>query len=435
MEMYDIIKTKRDKGILTEEQLEYVANGCADGSIPDYQLSALLMAMFINGLNHDETVSLTKAMKDSGETLDLSAISGIKVDKHSTGGVGDKTTLIATPLAAAMGVPVAKMSGRGLGFTGGTIDKLESIPGYRTSISTEEFINLVNTNGISVIGQTAEVATADKVLYGLRDVTATVDNMSLITSSIMSKKLALGSDAILLDVKCGSAAFMNSEEEARELGQMMYEIGLSFGKKVACIISRMDEPLGMAVGNALEVKEAIETLRGNGPEDLTRLCIELAGMMIYMSEKAATFEEGKAGAEAALKDGSGLGKLRDLIRGQGGDESIIDDPGKLPDAAFSKELVCGCDGYVNRVDGMTIGTASMHSGAGRREKGDEIDSGAGIVLAKKSGDSVKKGDVLCTVYSNDEARLLDALEEAAKAYEIADSKPEKASIIIDRIGI
>ena len=435
MDMYEIIKKKRDGGRLSPEELEYVAKGSASRQIPDYQLTALLMAIYFKGLDHDETVGLTRAMKDSGETLDLSAIPGIKVDKHSTGGVGDKTTLIAGPLAAACGVPVAKMSGRGLGFTGGTIDKLESIPGYRTAVDTDEFIELVKKNGIAVIGQTAEVATADKVLYSLRDVTATVDNMSLITSSIMSKKLALGSDAILLDVKCGGAAFMNSVEEARELGNMMYEIGLSFNKKTACIISRMDEPLGRAVGNALEVKEAIETLQGNGPADLEELCIDLAGGMIYLGGLAQSFDEGKSMAMDALKDGLGLAKMETLIAGQGGDSSVVMNPDKLATSSLRKDLICRTNGYVNRIDGLKIGTASMDSGAGRKVAGEEIDMGAGIYISKKTGESVKEGDVLCTVYARDEESMEKAMGEAEAAFDISGTPPEKKSIIIDKIGI
>ena len=435
MEMYDVIKQKRDGLKLTKEQIDFFVAGCTDHTIPDYQTTALLMAIFLNDMDMEETMWLTRAMKDSGQTLDLSAIEGIKVDKHSTGGVGDKTSLIVGPIAAACGVPVAKMSGRGLGFTGGTIDKLESIPGYNTALDIDRFIELVNTIGISLIGQTAKVAAADKVLYGLRDVTATVDNMSLISSSIMSKKLALGSDAILLDVKCGKAAFMQNEEDAKKLGEMMCEIGGSFEKKVACIVSRMDQPLGYAIGNGLEVREAIDTLMGNGPEDLKDICIELAGSMVFLGEKAGSVEEGKNMAAEVLNNGSGLEKLKELIEGQGGDSKVIEDRTLLGKSEHTRELICEAEGYVNEIDGMQIGLAAMHAGAGRSVAGESIHREAGIVLNCKFGNKVSKGDVLCTIHGADEKKADTALAEAGKAFVISGECPDEKSLIIDKIGL
>lgn len=429
MDMYDVISTKRDGGKLTKEQIDFFVEASVTGQAADYQISAMLMAMFINGLDKEETIELTRAMRDSGETLDLSGIDGIKVDKHSTGGVGDKTTLIAAPLAAACGVPVAKMSGRGLGFTGGTIDKLQSIPGFNVALSTEEFIKQVNLKGLSVIGQTAHVAAADKIFYALRDVTATVDNISLITSSIMSKKLALGCDAILLDVKCGKAAFMKTEEKAAELGRMMTEIGNSFGRKTVAMISSMDQPLGNAVGNSLEVIEAIQTLKGKGPEDITELSVALAGIMVYLSGLAINKDDGIKKAETALKDGLGLEKLKEMITAQGGNSDVCDDYSLLPGASVVREVVCETDGYVNNIDGLMIGNASMHAGAGRQTAEDEIDPGAGIVLEKKEGDHIGKGAVLCRVYSNSEEKAQIAAKEAAKAFIISDDKCSREPLI------
>lgn len=429
MDMYDVISTKRDGGKLTKEQIDFFVEASVTGQAADYQISAMLMAMFINGLDKEETIELTRAMRDSGETPDLSGIDGIKVDKHSTGGVGDKTTLIAAPLAAACGVPVAKMSGRGLGFTGGTIDKLQSIPGFDVSLTTEEFIKQVNLNGLSVIGQTAHVAAADKIFYALRDVTATVDNISLITSSIMSKKLALGCDAILLDVKCGKAAFMKTEEKAAELGRMMTEIGNSFGKKTVALISSMDQPLGNAVGNSLEVIEAIETLKGKGPEDITELSVTLAGIMVYLSGLAISKDEGIKKASVALKDGIGLEKLKEMITAQGGSSDVCDDYSLLPSARFVLDVVCETDGYVNNIDGLMIGNASMHAGAGRQTAEDEIDPGAGIVLEKKEGDFLGAGSVLCKVYSNSEEKAQIAAKEAAKAFLVSDDNCSREPLV------
>jgi pyrimidine-nucleoside phosphorylase len=380
-------------------------------------------------MNREETYALTNAMKNSGDTVDLSGIKGIKVDKHSTGGVGDKTTLIVGPLAAACGVPIAKMSGRGLGFTGGTVDKMESIPGFKTTVEAEDFIAQVNRVGLSVIGQTAHIAPADKKIYALRDVTATVDDLSLITSSIMSKKLASGSDAIVLDVKCGNGAFMEHFEQACELGQLMVDIGNADGKKTIAVVTDMNQPLGAAVGNSLEVIEAIETLKGKGPEDITELSLTLASYMIYAGEKASSPEEGYQAAKQALDDGSALEKLTQFIEGQGGDPNVITDYSLFPNPTHSVEIHAKADGYIASLEAKVIGLASQHSGAGRVTKEDGIDLSAGIVLSKKVGDYVKQGDLLATVYGNDRSKVLKGAEEAEKAFRIQASEIEKMELI------
>ena len=392
MNMNDIIYKKREGGKLTKEEIEYFVKGFTEGTIPDYQMSALLMAIFFQKMDKEETYLLTNAMKFSGDVVDLSPIQGIKVDKHSTGGVGDKTTLIVAPIAAACGVPIAKMSGRGLGFTGGTVDKMESIPGFQTSIEAEKFMELVNTVGLSVIGQTAHIAPADKKIYALRDVTSTVDNMSLISSSIMSKKLASGSDAIVLDVKCGDGAFMQTLEDACELAQWMVDLGNEDGKKTIAVVTDMNQPLGKAVGNSLEVIEAIETLKGNGPEDITELSLTLAGVMIYAGGKAASREEGHSLAEEMLKNGKALEKLTQFIEGQGGNSGVVKDYQLFPQPAYKQELICEQVGYVSQIAARAIGLASQHSGAGRATKEDAIDLSAGIYLHKKNwGSSIQRG--------------------------------------------
>lgn len=429
MNMNDIIYKKREGGKLTKEEIEYFVKGFTEGKIPDYQMSALLMAIFFRKMDKAETYLLTNAMKFSGDVVDLSPIQGIKVDKHSTGGVGDKTTLIVAPIAAACGVPIAKMSGRGLGFTGGTVDKMESIPGFQTSIETEKFMNLVNTVGLSVIGQTAHIAPADKKIYALRDVTSTVDNMSLISSSIMSKKLASGSDAIVLDVKCGDGAFMQTLEDACELAQWMVDLGNADGKKTIAVVTDMNQPLGKAVGNSLEVIEAIETLKGNGPEDITELSLTLAGVMIYAGGKAASREEGHSLATEMLKNGKALEKLTQFIEGQGGNPEVVKDYQLFPQPAYKQELICERNGYVSQIAARAIGLASQHSGAGRATKEDAIDLSAGIYLHKKVGDTVFKGDVLATIYGNHIEKVKHSLEEAQKAYIFSDEKPEKLTLI------
>ncbi|MDO4869417.1 MAG: pyrimidine-nucleoside phosphorylase [Bacillota bacterium] len=434
MNTVDIIIKKRNGVKLAPEEIKYMVEGYTAGNIPDYQMSAFLMAVYFSGMDREETVSLTEYMRVSGDVVDLSRIKGIKVDKHSTGGVGDKTTLVVGPLAAACGVPVAKMSGRGLGFTGGTIDKLESIPGFQTAVEECEFINQVNERGIAVIGQTGHIAPADKKIYALRDVTGTVENLSLITSSIMSKKLAAGSDAILLDVKCGSGAFMKTVEEAEKLGRLMVDIGNDSGKKTMAVISDMEQPLGRAVGNSLEVSEAIDVLQGRGPADITELSVQLAGMMIYLSGLAGNIAEGVEKAAAALQSGRGLEKFRSFVEGQGGDPEITRSRELLPQAAHSMEVKAERDGFITTLDAMKIGLASQHTGAGRQRKEDQVDLSAGIVLHQKLGDSVSRGDVLCVLYGNDQTKLRLAAEEALAAFEIGDNAPEKRKLIIKTIG-
>lgn len=429
MNTVDIIGKKRDGKELSYEELEYIVMGYTNGEIPDYQMSAFLMAIYLRDMTKEETVSLTKIMKFSGDVVDLSGIDGIKVDKHSTGGVGDKTTLIAAPIAAACGVPIAKMSGRGLGFTGGTIDKLEAIPGFKTSIEKEDFFKQVNNKGIAVIGQTGHIAPADKKIYALRDVTGTVANLSLITSSIMSKKLAAGSDAILLDVKCGSGAFMQTLEDAEALAKYMVEIGNADGKDTIALITDMSQPLGNAVGNSLEVIEAIEVLKGNGPEDITELSLKLAGMMVYLGKIAETPEEGIKLAENALTSGAALNKFRAFVAGQGGNEQVAEDYSLFPQSSEKVEVTAWENGYISSIDAMAVGNASQHSGAGRETKEDVIDLAAGIYFNKKTADYVNKGDVICTVYGNDAAKVQKAADELKEAIEISPTEPAKPLLI------
>lgn len=429
MNAVDIITKKRDGGVLSETEIRHMVMGYTQGTLPDYQMAAFLMAVYFKGMNRQETICLTSLMKHSGDIVDLGGIKGIKVDKHSTGGVGDKTTLIVGPIAAACGVPVAKMSGRGLGFTGGTVDKLESIPGYQTSMAAEDFMNQVNGTGIAVIGQTGHIAPADKKIYALRDVTGTVENLSLITSSIMSKKLASGSDAILLDVKCGSGAFMKNLQDAERLAELMVEIGNADGKKTMAVITDMEQPLGCAVGNALEVQEAIAVLKNQGPSDITELSVCLAGMMIFLGEKAVSVEEGIEKAKVALADGSALEKFRALVDGQGGNPGITEDPGLMPQSSLCIEVRAEQTGYVRAVDAMKIGLASQHTGAGRQRKEDAVDLAAGLVLCKKTGDAVQAGDVLCWVYGNDAEKTRLAAEEVKPAVAIGAARPEKPQLI------
>ncbi len=435
MNMNDIIVKKRDGGKLSEAEIKWFVSGYAAGEIPDYQASALLMAIYFQKMDKAETFMLTDAMRYSGDTVDLSGIEGIKVDKHSTGGVGDKTTLVCAPLAAACGVPIAKMSGRGLGFTGGTVDKLESIPGFRTTLEPAAFLQQVNEAGIAVIGQTAHITPADKKIYALRDVTGTVENLSLIASSIMSKKLAAGSDAIVLDVKCGSGAFMEQQKEAEELAARMCEIGQAAGKKTVAVVTDMSQPLGCAVGNSLEVKEAIETLKGCGPSDITTLSLKLAGLMIYLGGKAKSAAEGEQMAEQALYNGAALEKLRTLIARQGGDPAVTEDTALLPQAAFSQEITALETGFVTAIDARTIGLASQHTGAGRASKEDEVDLSAGIVLQRKVGDKVEKGDVLMRIYANDQTKLSAASREAEAAFVIGTQKPQQNVLMKEILGL
>lgn len=400
MRMVDLIEKKRDGLELTQEEIQFVIKGYTEGSIPDYQVSAFTMAVFFNGMTERERADLTMAMVESGDQIDLSQIEGIKVDKHSTGGVGDTTTLVLGPLVAALGVPVAKMSGRGLGHTGGTIDKLESVEGFHVEIENQEFIDLVNKNKIAVIGQSGNLTPADKKLYALRDVTATVDSIPLIASSIMSKKIAAGADAIVLDVKTGAGAFMKTLEDSRELARAMVRIGNNVGRRTMAIISDMSQPLGYAIGNSLEVKEAIDTLRGEGPEDLKELCLVLGSQMVYLAKKANSLEEARQLLENAIKDGSALEKLKVFLSSQGGDASVVDDPSKLPQAKYVFELEAKEDGYVKEIVADEIGTAAMLLGAGRATKESTIDLAVGLLLRKKIGDQVHKGESLVTIYSN-----------------------------------
>jgi pyrimidine-nucleoside phosphorylase len=400
MRMVDLIEKKRDGKELSSEEIQFIIKGYTDGSIPDYQISALTMAIFFQGMTESERADLTMSMVESGDQIDLSKIEGIKVDKHSTGGVGDTTTLVLGPLVAAVGVPVAKMSGRGLGHTGGTIDKLEAVEGFHVEIENEEFIKLVNQNKIAVIGQSGNLTPADKKLYALRDVTATVDSIPLIASSIMSKKIAAGADAIVLDVKTGAGAFMKTLDDSRELAKAMVRVGNNVGRKTMAVISDMSQPLGFAIGNALEVKEAIDTLRGEGPEDLTELCLTLGSHMVVLAEKAESPAQAREMLEQAIKDGSALEAMKTFLSSQGGDASVVDDPSRLPQAKYVYELDAKEDGYVSEIVADAVGTAAMVLGAGRATKESEIDLAVGLMLRKKIGDTVSKGESLATIYSN-----------------------------------
>lgn len=400
MRMVDIITKKRDGGRLSEEEIRFFINGITDDSVPDYQASALLMAIYFEGMDEEEQALLTEAMVDSGDRIDLSGIEGTLVDKHSTGGVGDTTTLILGPMVAACGVPVAKMSGRGLGHTGGTLDKLESVDGFHIELTEKQFADQVNSLKLAVIGQSGNLTPADKKLYALRDVTATVDSIPLIASSIMSKKIAAGADAIVLDVKTGEGAFMKTEEDARRLAEAMVGIGNAVGRKTMAVISDMSQPLGYAIGNALEVKEAIDTLKVEGPEDLTRLCIELGSRMVIAGGKAGSIEEAECMIQQVISDGSALALFRQFIEAQGGNPEIVDDPAKLPSASEIIEFKSETDGYIQSIGADDIGLAAMHLGAGRATKDEQIDLGVGIVLKKKVGDSVKKGEPLAEIHTN-----------------------------------
>lgn len=419
MRMYDLILKKKQGGELSTDEIRYMIEGFTEGSIPDYQMSAMTMAICFRGMTPRETVDLTLAMRDSGDVLDLSGIKGVKVDKHSTGGVGDKTSLALTPIIAALGVPVAKMSGRGLGHTGGTIDKLECFDGFTTALSEEQFAGNVNTIGIAIAGQTANLAPADKKLYALRDVTATVDQMSLIASSIMSKKLASGSDAIVLDVKTGNGAFMKKLEDSRALAKEMVSIGTMAGKKTVAVITDMDQPLGRAVGNSLEVREAIDTLHGEGPADFKEVVFALGSQMLMLAGRAADEKEARALMEGVIEDGSALDKFAQFVRAQGGDAAPVYDTSLLPVAGKTLEVTAKESGYVHRILAEDIGIACMTLGGGRETKESAIDLSVGIILEKKNGDAVSDGEVLATIYGNDNAKMQAAYEKIAHAYEIA----------------
>ena len=429
MRMYDIIQHKRDNKELSGEEIQFFVEEYTAGNIPDYQAAALAMAIFFNGMTPEETAALTLAMAHSGDVMDLSPIKGVKVDKHSTGGVGDKTSLVLGPMVAALGVPVAKMSGRGLGHTGGTIDKLESFPGFQTGIPEQEFFDNVNRIGIAIAGQTGNLAPADKKLYALRDVTATVESIPLIASSIMSKKIAVGADVIVLDVKVGSGAFMKDEESAVKLADTMVRIGDNVGKKTMAVVSDMDEPLGYAVGNALEVKEAIDTLAGNGPQDLYELCLELGSHMVVGAGRAQNCAEAKEMLAGTIKDGSALRKLAELVEAQGGNPDAVYDTELLPKASIEYEYRADTEGYVSRIVCDIVGTSAMVLGGGRENKDSVIDLSVGIVLEAKKGAYVHKGDVLARFYANDENKLSDAVKRFADAYVIEDTKPAGSRLI------
>lgn len=427
MRMYDLIMKKRNGIRLTKAEIDYMVEGFTKGDIPDYQMSAMMMAIYFQGLDKEETLQLTMAMAHSGDMLDLSRIYGIKADKHSTGGVGDKTSLVLAPMVAACGVPVAKMSGRGLGHTGGTIDKLESFSGFSTSISEEDFINNVNTLGISIVGQTANLAPADKKIYALRDVTATVDNMSLIASSIMSKKLASGAQVLVLDVKTGDGAFMKTEEDSYKLAKAMVEIGKGAGRDVVAVISDMNQPLGNAVGNALEVEEVLDTLNGNGPADLLELCLELGSYMLLGTKKAATKEEAKEKLLTTITTGAALEKFAAFIEAQGGDKNQVYNPKLLPKASIQYECTAPAGGYVSRIKTEEVGMLSLILGGGRETKDSIIDLGVGLKLHKKIGDYVEPGEPLVTLYANDQSRLENAISRFDGIYTISNQKtmPQK----------
>lgn len=435
MRMYDIIMKKRNGGELSEGEIRFFVEGYTGGRIPDYQVSALMMAVYFQKMTERETLYLTMAMAQSGDMLDLSPIHGIKVDKHSTGGVGDKTSLALTPMVAACGIPVAKMSGRGLGHTGGTIDKLESFPGFSTALTREKFIDNVNKIGIAIMGQTADLAPADKKLYALRDVTATVDDMSLIASSIMSKKLAAGADAIVLDVKTGSGAFMKRQEDAFSLAREMVRIGRNAGKHTVAVISDMDQPLGYAVGNALEVREAIDTLKGNGPEDFQELCMTLGSQMLIAGGKVGEGQSGEQEREArellrqAIESGRALEKLAEFVEAQGGDPQAVYDTSLLPKASIIQEIKSPCGGYLSHITCDEVGICSLLLGGGRETKESEIDLSVGLVLKKKVGDYVNEGDVLALLHANSEEKACAARERYLSACHFSERLPEKTELI------
>lgn len=429
MRMYDIINKKKRGESLTKEEIRFMIDGYTKGELPDYQMSAMMMAICFQGMNEEETLHLTLAMRDSGDVLDLSQIEGIKVDKHSTGGVGDKTSLVLAPMVAALGIPVAKMSGRGLGHTGGTIDKLECFTGFSTSLTKEQFIRNVNQIKIAIMGQTENLAPADKKLYALRDVTATVDELSLIASSIMSKKLASGADAIVLDVKTGNGAFMKREEDAFALAKEMVQIGKNAGKKMSAVITDMDQPLGNAVGNSLEVKEAILSLNGLGPRDFMEVVYALGTEMVLSAEKASTAEEARRMLEHTISNKTALDKLAEFVEAQGGDKRLVFQPELLPIAGIQLQVVNTEEGYVSGIKAEEIGLASLVLGGGRVSKESEIDLSVGILLNKKRGDFVKPGDTIATIYANDMEKAKEAYAKIVCAYEIEKDAPEQVSMI------
>jgi pyrimidine-nucleoside phosphorylase len=427
----ELIERKRDGKELPGDELAELVLAYARGDVPDYQMAAFLMAVYFQGLSSAETFALTDAMVRSGETIELAGALGRRVvDKHSTGGVGDKTTLAVGPIVAACGVPFGKMSGRGLGHTGGTLDKLESIPGFRVELSTDEFIAQLRETGLAIVGQTADLVPADKRLYALRDVTATVDNVSLIAASIMSKKIAAGADAIVLDVKVGDGAFMKTLADAQVLAETMLALGRRAGRDVVCVLTDMDQPLGRAVGNALEVRESLAVVRGEGPPDLSELVLDACAHLLALSDLGVDEQEGRARAEAAVRDGSALAAYERWVRAQGGDP----DEHALPKAPFIREVFAPRGGFVQRLAALPVGLAALHLGAGRRTKDDEIDHAVGIVCAKKRGDAVEEGEALAEVHAADETSADEAAVALLAAYELGDEQPRERGVVLDRIG-
>ena len=430
MRMYDIIRKKRDGLELSEQEIQWFINGYVKGEIPDYQTSALCMAIYFKGMTIEETTALTFAIRDSGDKLKFNNINGLRVDKHSTGGVGDKTSLVVTPIVATLGVKVAKMSGRGLGHTGGTVDKLEAIPGFKTDLPTEEFEEIVNRVGIAIVGQNATLAPADKLLYALRDVTATVDSLPLIVSSIMSKKLAADDDCVVLDVKTGSGSFMKTREQSRELAEWMVAIGKAAGKRMRALITDMDRPLGNNIGNSLEVIEAINTLKGNGPEDLTDLCIALASHMLVISDRGS-YEECEKNVRRVIESGEALMTFANMVEAQGGNKEWILNPELFPEAPYSYEVRSEKSGYITGVNTEGYGVASLLLGAGRNTMADKIDFSAGIKLVKKTGDKVEKGDTIAVLYTSDNSRFEASKKKLLEATFIGDVKPKDEPLILD----
>ena len=428
MRMFDIIKKKRDGGELSTEEIKFFIDGVTNGTIPDYQISALCMAIYFRGMSVRETCDLTFAVRDSGDRLNFSAIDGIRVDKHSTGGVGDKTSLVVAPIVASFGVKVAKMSGRGLGHTGGTIDKLEAIEGFNTTLSDADFIKQVNDIGFAIVGQSRQFAPADKKLYALRDVTATVDSMPLIAASIMGKKLAADDDCIVLDVKTGSGSFMKSIEDSKALARLMVDIGKNAGKKIVALITNMDRPLGYAIGNSLEVIEAVETLNGNGPEDFTEVCLTLAGYMLSLAGKGSV-DACREMAKRAISDGSALAKFRQTVAAQGGNAKLIDNPAKFAKAKYVYSVKSATRGYICKVDTEAYGLASLALGAGRNTMEDKIDYSAGIILKRKTGDFVEAGEEIATLYANDKSKFAAAEKLLLAATELQEKKPKEEPLV------
>lgn len=433
MRMYDLITKKKHGQALTNEEIKFMVEGYVKGEIPDYQMSSMLMAIWFKGMNDEEITELTMNMAKSGDMIDLSAIEGLKVDKHSTGGVGDKTTLVVSPIVAACGGKVAKMSGRGLGHTGGTVDKLEAIPGYRTTLDRKEFFDTVNKCGMSLIGQSGNLAPADKKLYALRDVTATVDSIPLIASSIMSKKLAAGSDCILLDVKTGSGAFMKTLDDSIKLAQTMVAIGEGAGRRTVALITDMDTPLGYGIGNSLEVMESMDVLKGKGPKDLTEVCMQLAANMLYLIGVHDDLEECRKAAEKSIEDGSAFEAFCTMVKEQGGDDSVLRDYTKFAQAPYKQEVLADKDGFVVKMNAEEVGVTSVVLGAGRETKESDIDFSAGLVIHKKPGDEVKKGESLVTLYTSKESALKEAERMYREAVTIGSEKPAVEPLVYARV--